>query len=113
MARSVLNSHLNAFLIVFLIVVVLITNPKNSMFNLKDDLEVQKSSTHIRIVAYSLDKINTCRLRIDLEDFQNCQQVTENFFVVKWEPDNYNSGKHVIELLVGDDEGRSQVVSIP
>ena len=92
--------------------VSLITNPKNPMFNLKDDLDVQKRSTHIRIVAYSLDKISTCRLRIDLEGFQNCQQVTENFFVVKWEPDNYRNGKHVIELLVGDEGGRSQVVSL-
>lgn len=91
---------------------VLITNPKNPMFNLKDELEVQRLSTHIRIVAYSLDKINTCRLRIDLEDFQNCKQITENFFVVKWEAENYTSGKHVIELLVGDEGGRSQVVRI-
>lgn len=95
---------------------VLITNPKDALFNnpYKENLNLQIQSTHIRILAYSLAPIIKCELRIDAENiWRQCDKsaLNENFFVVAWEPHKYSKGIHKIELLIGDADGRTKVVS--
>ncbi len=94
--------------------VALITNPKHMLFNNphKENLKLQIESTHIRILAYSLAPIVKCQLRIDQEAWTDCQKSkeNENFFVAPWDPKKYLKGRHGIELLVGDSDGRTNVV---
>lgn len=87
--------------------VAIITNPKNLLFNnpFKEDIGLQKTSTHIRIIAFSTSEIMQCKIRIDDGDWVKCDKKTENFFTVPWTPSHYSHGKHKIELLVGDAKG--------
>lgn len=96
---------------------VLITNPKDVLFNnpYKENLNLQAQSSHIRILAYSLAPITKCELRIDGENiWRQCEKSSKNknFYSVPWEPTQYSKGIHKIELVVGDAEGRTNVVSI-
>lgn len=84
----------------------IITNPKNMLFNnpFKEDLDLQKHSTHIRILAFSKSAITHCSISIDDDEWQTCVKKTENFFVVPWDPSKYEKGKHVIKIKVQDAE---------
>jgi Icc-related predicted phosphoesterase len=88
--------------------IAVITNPKDIHFNnpFKENIEIQRSSTHIRIVAFSTSPITQCKIRIDDGEWEKCEKQTENFFTVPWVPSRYLKGKHNIELLVGDADGR-------
>lgn len=88
--------------------IAVITNPKNILFNnpFKEDLSVQRKSTHIRVVAFSTSEITQCKIRIDDGDWKMCDKKTKNFFAVPWDAHAYAHGKHSIELLVGDADGR-------
>lgn len=88
--------------------IAVITNPKNLIFNnpFKEDINLQRTSTHLRIVAFSTSSITQCKIRINDGDWQKCEKKTENFFVVPWNPKHYLHGKHKIEILVGDADGR-------
>lgn len=88
--------------------IAVITNPKNLLFNnpFKEDIGLQRKSTHIRIVAFSTSQITLCKIRINDDDWQKCEKKTDNFFVVPWSPSSYLQGKHKIEVLVGDADGR-------
>lgn len=89
--------------------IALITNPKNMLFNnpFKEDINLIKTSTHIRILAFSKSPINVCRINIDNEQWQKCERRNENFFVVPWHPQKYLKGKHKIEIHVEDSDGRT------
>ena len=88
--------------------IAVMTNPKNLLFNnpLKEDISLQRESTHIRLVAFSTSEIMQCKVRINDEEWRKCDKKTENFFVVPWNPSLYSHGKHKIEILVGDANGR-------
>lgn len=88
--------------------IAVITNPKNILFNnpFKEDVNVQRDSSHVRIVAFSTSKITQCKIRIDDGEWQICEKKTENFFAVPWDSSRFLHGKHKIELLVGDADGR-------
>lgn len=86
----------------------IITNPKNMLFNnpFKEDINLQKKSTHIRILAYSSAEILKCAISIDNEDWQKCDKKSENFYTVPWQPSQYEKGKHEIKIRVEDANGR-------
>lgn len=86
----------------------IITNPKNMLFNnpFKEDIELQKRSTHIRILAFSTAEIIVCKVAIDNEEWEICSKKSENFFVVPWQPSLYGKGKHEIKLFIEDANGR-------
>lgn len=88
--------------------IAVVTNPKNVLFNnpFKEDINLQRLSTHIRIVAFSPSNITQCKIRIDNEEWQTCDKQNENFFTVPWEPLRYSQGKHNLELVMTDAEGR-------
>lgn len=85
----------------------LITNPKNMLFNnpFREDINLQKRSTHIRILAFSNADIIKCEISIDDGDWQKCEKRTENFFVVPWNPSEYQKGKHEIKIHIKDANG--------
>lgn len=86
-----------------------ITNPKNILHNnpFKENIALQSGSSHIRILAFSTSKITHCKIRLNgVSDWIKCEQKTENFFTVPWDPAIFSRGKHKIEVLIGDAEGR-------
>lgn len=87
--------------------IALITNPKNMLFNnpFKENINLIKESTHIRILAFSKSAITLCQISIDDERWQKCDQKNDNFFVVRWNPAKYSSGKHRIKIHVEDADG--------
>jgi hypothetical protein len=82
--------------------VILITNPKPSMFSMPgyEPLHRIKHSTHIRVLIYSPHKLTLVQLRIDNStEWSNLTQVDDtNLFVHEWQPSLYSSGLHSIEV---------------
>lgn len=85
----------------------IITNPKNMLFNnpFRENIELQKQSTHIRILAFSKKVIVKCSISIDDDGWQSCEKKTENFFVVPWDPSKYIKDKHEIKIYIRDADG--------
>uniref|UniRef100_A0A6B2E9D5 Uncharacterized protein n=1 Tax=Phlebotomus kandelakii TaxID=1109342 RepID=A0A6B2E9D5_9DIPT len=92
--------------------IVLVTNPKDAMFNnpQREDVHLQADSSHIRLLAFSLAPIVECRLRVDAESFGVCERIAEGVFGAKWNPSRYQQGLHHLEVLVRDEEGRERSV---
>ncbi|CRL04248.1 CLUMA_CG017350, isoform A [Clunio marinus] len=88
--------------------IAIITNPKDVLFNnpFKEDIKLQRESSHVRIVAFSKVDIVKCKIKINDGEWMECYKRNDNFFTVPWRPSNYLHGKHKIEVLVGDSDGR-------
>ncbi|XP_037042036.1 transmembrane protein 62-like [Bradysia coprophila] len=104
---SFVDTHHNDFPI------VLVTNPKNYMFNIphREHPNLQKDSTHIRILAFSTAPINNCSVRINSEEWKNCTKINDRLFVVKWNPHLYASGVHSLEVNVVDGDGKQRLTT--
>ncbi|XP_060530687.1 transmembrane protein 62-like isoform X2 [Cylas formicarius] len=92
-----------------------VTNPKHALFlnPLKENLENIQQSTHIRVLAFSLARIRTVRVRVDHEPWTDCKHIKGPLYVVSWDPQRYSSGLHQIELFVKDIDGRELYKSQP
>ncbi|XP_031628845.1 transmembrane protein 62-like [Contarinia nasturtii] len=95
--------------------VILITNPKHSLFQIphRNEDKIQIESTHIRIMAFSPSGIKNCQIIIDNEFGKSCKQVNDNLFVVEWDPLRYQDGLHYISAIVVDNDDREQRVMQP
>lgn len=93
--------------------VILITNPKHSLYHIpnRQEAKMQLESTHIRVLAFSPAEINSCIVQIDKDFKEKCTKVNANLFVVPWDPEVYNDGQHHITVTVVDDYGRENQVS--
>nr|XP_005559382.2 transmembrane protein 62 isoform X1 [Macaca fascicularis] len=92
--------------------VVLITNPKSLLYSSgkHEPLERLLHSTHIRVLAFSLSSITSVTVKIDGVHLGQAVHVSGPIFVLKWNPSNYSSGTHNIEVIVQDSAGRSKSV---
>ncbi|XP_023051832.1 transmembrane protein 62 isoform X3 [Piliocolobus tephrosceles] len=92
--------------------VVLITNPKSLLYSCgkHEPLERLLHSTHIRVLAFSLSSITSVTVKIDGVHLGQAVHVSGPIFVLKWNPRNYSSGIHNIEVIVQDSAGRSKSV---
>lgn len=92
--------------------VVLVTNPKNALFNVpgKEDPKAQLESSHIRLLAFSPSKISECQVKVDQEEWVDCTRSSRELFVVPWMPVMYTQGAHKITVFVRDEDGRYRVV---
>ncbi|XP_012297689.1 transmembrane protein 62 isoform X1 [Aotus nancymaae] len=90
--------------------VVLVTNPKSLLYCCAkhEPLERLLHSTHIRILAFSLSTITSVTVMIDEVDLGQAVHVSGPIFILKWNPRNYSSGTHNIEVIVQDSAGRSK-----
>lgn len=89
--------------------IALVTNPKNMLFNnpFREDVNLIKESTHVRVLAFSKSPIKVCKIKIDNEQWKQCLQKTNNFFVVPWNPQEYSQGKHLIRVYIEDADGKT------
>lgn len=94
--------------------IILITNPKHPLYRIptRENSNLQIESTHIRILAFSLDEIESCTVKIDNNDLQFCTKVNDNLYVLKWDPRNYQD-QHQIEVTITDAVGRVRSVRQP
>lgn len=83
-----------------------------SFINLKFYFKTKKNaeSTHIRILAFSPDGITNCSVSINYQPVIYCTKASDNLFVVKWDPNLYKTGSHVITVRVIDGVGRDAEV---
>ncbi|CAG9858616.1 unnamed protein product [Phyllotreta striolata] len=90
--------------------VVLITNPKDALFYnpARENLDILRNSTHIRILAFSLSTIEYVKVQINNEGWLHCKKTKGSLFVSPWNPKKYLTGLHSIEVLVRDVEGREK-----
>ncbi|XP_057655925.1 transmembrane protein 62-like isoform X1 [Diorhabda carinulata] len=88
--------------------VFLVTNPKEALFINpgKENLEVIRNSTHIRILAFSLSMIDFVKVKINDGEWINCKRIKGPLFAVPWNPKNYLRGFHNMEVYVKDIDGR-------
>lgn len=96
--------------------IVLITNPKHPLYRIpsRENGRLQLDSTHIRVLAFSLDEIVECQIRLDQRSWETCTAVNRNLFVRPWTPQEFDDGRvHDIEVLVRDASGRSKQVRQP
>ncbi|XP_050511047.1 transmembrane protein 62-like [Diabrotica virgifera virgifera] len=95
--------------------IFLITNPKHALFvnPNRENMEVMKNSTHIRILAFSISTIDVVKIKINKEDWMHCKRVKGPLFVAPWNPQKYLHGLHYIEVYVKDSEGRVNSESQP
>ncbi|XP_044749318.1 transmembrane protein 62-like [Coccinella septempunctata] len=92
--------------------VILVTNPKHALFvnPLRENLESLRNSRFIRVLAFSLSKITSVKVRINNEDWKYCHHVKGPLYVAPWNPNLYPEGLHEIEILVKDLDGRSKTI---
>ncbi|XP_024218565.1 transmembrane protein 62 isoform X2 [Halyomorpha halys] len=94
--------------------IVLLTNPKHALFqSRREPLNAMLSSTHIRVLVFSPDKIDSVKIKIDSDSWNNASHISGPLYVLPWEPFKYSSGIHNIEVLVLDLYGREKVVNQP
>ncbi|XP_015586433.1 transmembrane protein 62 [Cephus cinctus] len=95
--------------------VVLITNPKHSLYAMprKENLQSITDSTHIRVVAFSIAPIKSVKVQINDEEWLNCNYIKGPLYTAKWNPLNYLNGIHHITVHVVDEDDRELVTSQP
>lgn len=91
--------------------IVVVTNPKDLLFNnpFKEDIEDQIRSTHIRILAFSPAEIKICKIRLNDESWVDCDKKSKNFFTIPWLSSKYLHGKHRVEVIITDADGRTAI----
>ncbi|CAG9823206.1 unnamed protein product [Phaedon cochleariae] len=90
--------------------VVLITTPKHALFMnpAKENINILRHSTNIRILAFSLSRIDFVKVKIDDGSWIQCKRVKGPLFVAPWNPHDYLQGLHNIEVFVKDVDGRTR-----
>ncbi|XP_050301336.1 transmembrane protein 62-like [Anthonomus grandis grandis] len=90
--------------------VVLITNPKNALFfnPLKENVDNIRQSTHIRVLAFSMSRIKTVRIRINDEPWTDLKHIRGPLYVTSWDAMKYKKGLHQIEVYAKDIDGREK-----
>ncbi|XP_011498584.1 PREDICTED: transmembrane protein 62-like [Ceratosolen solmsi marchali] len=93
--------------------VALVTNPKNAQFAMphKENIESIIHSTHIRALAFSIVDIKSVKVRINDKNWITCVRIKGPLYVAKWNPLNYSTGIHYIQLQVTDIDGRMKIVT--
>uniref|UniRef100_A0A671LSP4 Transmembrane protein 62-like n=1 Tax=Sinocyclocheilus anshuiensis TaxID=1608454 RepID=A0A671LSP4_9TELE len=90
---------------------VLITNPKDAQY-LHPGVEPLgriRSSTHIRLLAFSESSITAVRVSVDGASLGKAFSAGGPLYVLQWDPTLYATGLHTIRVKVEDSAGRSKV----
>ncbi|GAV07175.1 hypothetical protein RvY_17048 [Ramazzottius varieornatus] len=94
--------------------VALITNPKNVKFYapVHEPLDRISRSTHVRIIAFSPDGIQSVEVQLPEElSFQPARQVQQSALYVRpWNASHYDTGTHTIQARITDKAGRVRLI---
>uniref|UniRef100_A0A8C2DPE0 Transmembrane protein 62 n=1 Tax=Cyprinus carpio TaxID=7962 RepID=A0A8C2DPE0_CYPCA len=94
---------------------VLITNPKDAQY-LHPGVEPLgriRSSTHIRLLAFSESPITAVHVSVDGVSLGKAFRAGGPLYVLQWNPTLYTTGLHTIRVKVEDSAGRSKVREQP
>uniref|UniRef100_A0A8C1GSF9 Transmembrane protein 62 n=1 Tax=Cyprinus carpio TaxID=7962 RepID=A0A8C1GSF9_CYPCA len=94
---------------------VLITNPKDAQY-LHPGVEPLgriRSSTHIRLLAFSESPITAVHVSVDGVSLGKAFRAGGPLYVLQWNPTLYTTGLHTIRVKVKDSAGRSKVREQP
>lgn len=82
-------------------VVILITNPKDSLFitNHEDQMDLIKRN-QIRVLIFSDSEIEKVEMEINGNERRILDKAGSNLFTAKWNPKKYESGLHLLEVKV-------------
>lgn len=64
-------------------------------------------------MAFSPSGIKSCTVEIGNELKETCKQDNDNFFVVPWDPKQYENGLYYITVTVVDNDNRENQVTQP
>lgn len=90
---------------------MLITNPKDAQY-LQPGVEPLgriRSSTHIRVLAFSESPITAVYVSVDGVTLGKAVSAGGPLYVLLWDPMHYATGLHTIKVKVEDSAGRSKV----
>lgn len=92
----------------------IITNPKNSQYYMKKKENIQSiiDSTHIRVLAFSLDPIVNVSIQINNEKWINCFKINDDndpLWITPWNSSLYKNGNHFINAKIIDKMGRIKI----
>ncbi|KAL2098914.1 hypothetical protein ACEWY4_005394 [Coilia grayii] len=90
---------------------VLITNPKEALYMRPgvEPLGRVRSSTHIRILVFSVAPIREVHVTIDGSPLGIAYPVEGPLYVVPWDPSVFSSGLHTISVMVEDAAERVKI----
>ena len=86
---------------------VVITNPKRADFIAPQVERVENilASKVIRVMAFSPNEIILVRVKINKEDWVECEERSGNVFTVPWDPSDYSGTENIIKVEVTDGFG--------
>lgn len=92
---------------------VVITNPKRADFMAPQVERVENilASKVIRVMAFSPNEIILVRVKINKEDWVECEERSGNVFTVPWDPSDYSGTENVMKVEVTDGFGDIKEVS--
>ncbi|XP_075225591.1 transmembrane protein 62-like isoform X2 [Lycorma delicatula] len=95
--------------------VVLVTNPKHALFTVpsKEPLHRVETSTHIRILAFSINNIASVQIRLQGGNWIECSHSQGPLYTSPWNPKLYVNGLNYLEVVVRDVFGREKKVIHP
>ncbi|XP_071454329.1 transmembrane protein 62-like [Hetaerina americana] len=95
--------------------VVLVTNPKHALYVMqsKEPIDSIASSSHIRLLAFSISPLAAVKISIDDGILEDCSLVEGPLYVLKWDPRKYSSGLHQITAYVKDQLGHEKIETVP
>ena len=81
---------------------VLVTNPKraNCIAPQVDRVENILASKVIRVLAFSPNEISEVKVKINKEDWVDCEEASENLFTTAWDPTDYVGTENIIKVLL-------------
>lgn len=95
--------------------IILVTNPKNAAYALprREPLGQMLSSTHIRLLAFSISPIVSVEVKINNGKWIKCSNINGPLYTSPWEPLQYSEGVHTVYASVKDEQGRNNIVEQP
>ncbi|XP_044005979.1 transmembrane protein 62-like [Aphidius gifuensis] len=89
----------------------IITNPKNALYHMKKKENIQSivDSTHIRVLAFSLDPVVNVSIQINNGKWINCYKVGDDpLWVTEWNSSLYKIATNSIRAKIIDKMGRTK-----
>ncbi|KAK3909132.1 Transmembrane protein 62 [Frankliniella fusca] len=94
---------------------ILVTNPKHALYHItgREPQNLIVSSTHVRILVFSLDKIQLVQVQFNDGQWLNATHEKDALYTVAWTPKSFASGIHYMHVKAVDVTGRHRIITHP
>ncbi|CAG2108561.1 unnamed protein product [Medioppia subpectinata] len=92
--------------------VILITNPKDSLYSMPNIEPSHRTanSTHVRALVFSKSRLSSVEFTIDGNKWVEMKHISGPLYVHEWQPKDFNSGLHWIEVTATDTDDNKRTV---